>query len=277
MTKNAMKITVTQNGPYRVSGGVPLSKQTIGANAHGESVYWQQGERFAVEEQYELCRCGHSGNKPFCDGTHAKVQFDGAETADRSPYLEQAQVFDGPGYILTDNQSLCAFARFCDPHGQVWGLVERGDPQSQKWLAEETAKCPSGRLVVWDTGTKQPVEPQLDPSIGLVEDPQQACSGPLWVRGGIPVVSADGQTYEMRNRQTLCRCAARPATSLFVMERTQPSSSQMRRSAFCIAVEQLSFCRILDYSTTQTSPLQLAQLGRPAAYPTIWVTRPILR
>ena len=30
--------------------------------------------------------------------------------------------------------------------------------------------------------------------------------GPIWVRGGIPVASADGKTYEVRNRLTLCRC-----------------------------------------------------------------------
>lgn len=30
--------------------------------------------------------------------------------------------------------------------------------------------------------------------------------GPLWVRGGIPVESSDGATYEVRNRVTLCRC-----------------------------------------------------------------------
>ncbi|HYX79111.1 MAG TPA: CDGSH iron-sulfur domain-containing protein, partial [Actinomycetota bacterium] len=31
-------------------------------------------------------------------------------------------------------------------------------------------------------------------------------SGPLWVRGGIQVIAADGFRYEVRNRQTLCRC-----------------------------------------------------------------------
>ena len=33
-------------------------------------------------------------------------------------------------------------------------------------------------------------------------------SGPLWVRGGVPVVSADGYEYEVRNRVTLCRCGS---------------------------------------------------------------------
>ena len=31
-------------------------------------------------------------------------------------------------------------------------------------------------------------------------------SGPIWVRGGITVESADGREYEVRNRVTLCRC-----------------------------------------------------------------------
>ena len=52
------------------------------------------------------------------------------------------------------------------------------------------------------------VEPTLPPSIGLVEDPALHCSGPLWVRGGIRVESADGRPYERRNRVTLCRCGA---------------------------------------------------------------------
>ncbi|UCF09264.1 MAG: CDGSH iron-sulfur domain-containing protein, partial [Thermoplasmata archaeon] len=30
--------------------------------------------------------------------------------------------------------------------------------------------------------------------------------GPIWVRGRIPIESADGHIYEIRNRVTLCRC-----------------------------------------------------------------------
>jgi CDGSH-type Zn-finger protein len=52
------------------------------------------------------------------------------------------------------------------------------------------------------------VEPSLAPSIGLVHDTAKKIGGPIWVRGGIPVVGADGKEYEVRNRVTLCRCGA---------------------------------------------------------------------
>ena len=59
--------------------------------------------------------------------------------------------------------------------------------------------CPSGRLVE-TTPSGEDREPAFEPSIGVIRD------GPIWVRGGIPVESADGFTYEIRNRVTLCRC-----------------------------------------------------------------------
>lgn len=59
--------------------------------------------------------------------------------------------------------------------------------------------------MVW-TKDGIPIEPVFEPEIALVRDPKAGMFGPLWVRGGIPVVSADGFRYEVRNRVTLCRC-----------------------------------------------------------------------
>ncbi len=205
--KHDAKVTITKNGPYIVSGNVPMAKQTIGANAKGESEKWVKGEEYPAQEKFALCRCGKSNSKPYCDGTHAKAHFDGSETAARSPYKMQAEVLDGPTMQLTDAESLCAFARFCDPHGQVWNQVEHTDEAKvREHFVRQVGDCPSGRLVAWDKKTGEPIEPELPVSIGLVEDPAQQCSGPIWLRGGIPVVSADGTEYEVRNRVTLCRC-----------------------------------------------------------------------
>jgi CDGSH-type Zn-finger protein/truncated hemoglobin YjbI len=59
-------IQVSQDGPYRVTGGIGLTDET-GADmprAAGSS-----------QEHYALCRCGHSQNKPFCSGMHWYVEF----------------------------------------------------------------------------------------------------------------------------------------------------------------------------------------------------------
>jgi len=204
-----MKINIVKNGPYRVAGGVPLSAQAIGVNEARESVEWVEAGALATSGPYFLCRCGQSANKPFCDGSHLTVGFDGTEKANRAPYDEQAGQIEGPALALADAESLCADARFCDRAGTVWASVEsvETDAQREAFVAQ-VGQCPSGRLVARDRQTGALLEPHFDPSIVLVEDPAEGASGPIWVRGGIRIVGSDGVELESRNRVTLCRCGA---------------------------------------------------------------------
>ena len=200
------EIKVTKNGPYIVTGRVPLFEQIIVVDIDGVPVQWGMGKKFPSQEKCGLCRCGESKNKPFCDGTHVKVNFDGTEeTID--PYTQLAKTIEGPELKLTDAEILCASARFCHRAGEIWNLVPKSDsPEAKQIAIEEAHDCPSGRLLVWNKKTGEPIEPKLEKSIGLIEDPQLSCSGPIWVRGNIPIKSADGKSYELRNRVTLCRC-----------------------------------------------------------------------
>ena len=63
-----VEIQVTENGPYIVKGPVDLVDH--------------QGNPIRVEKAViALCRCGGSTNKPFCDGTHSRIGFQGAMKA----------------------------------------------------------------------------------------------------------------------------------------------------------------------------------------------------
>jgi CDGSH-type Zn-finger protein/truncated hemoglobin YjbI len=59
-------LEITQDGPYRVTGGLPLT------DSAGADVPRAAG---SSREHYALCRCGHSQNKPFCSGMHWYVEF----------------------------------------------------------------------------------------------------------------------------------------------------------------------------------------------------------
>jgi len=200
-------IKVSKNGPYIVSGRIPVMEQVIGTDNEGTPNEWLPGKKYALQERCGLCRCGESKNKPFCDGTHAKINFDGTEAAGQEPFLQQAKEIDGPTLKLKDVEILCASARFCHRAGGIWNLVPQSSSSEARRIAiEEAADCPSGRLIACDKETGKPIEPRFERTIVLVEDPQMGVSGPIWVRGGIPIQSAEDRTYEIRNRVTLCRC-----------------------------------------------------------------------
>ena len=62
-------ITVNENGPLKVEGEADL------LDHEGNPIETREGKPFY------LCRCGGSTRKPFCDGTHSKIGFIGAEAA----------------------------------------------------------------------------------------------------------------------------------------------------------------------------------------------------
>jgi CDGSH-type Zn-finger protein len=205
--KSVAKIKVSKNGPYLIYGGIPIRKLVIIAGSDGTATEWQPGTKYPHQNACSLCRCGQSKNKPFCDRTHVKVGFDGTENAGEEAYLKQPKEIEGPTLKLADIEELCASARFCHRSGGIWNLVpESSDPEKKRIAIEEACDCPSGRLIIFDKQAGKIIEPNFAKSIGLIEDPAMGVSGPIWVRGGIPVESASGKTYTVRNSVTLCRC-----------------------------------------------------------------------
>src|SRR5258708_18332789 len=185
-----MKIVILENGPYEVSGAVPLAIQII-TEDDGNSWDWTEGKAFPTQSTYKLCRCGHSKTKPFCDGSHSRIRFDGEETASRVPIARQSEEYDGPTLRLSDAENLCAFARFCDPGGKIWSLIEQTDnPKARELVIREAMHCPAGRLVLHDKKTGKEVDEPLPPANGGVEGPAPGPRGPPRGGGGAPRESA---------------------------------------------------------------------------------------
>jgi CDGSH-type Zn-finger protein len=69
---SSVKITVKKNGPYRVE-----------AEEGAIEMFDADGNKYDLtgKPAFSLCRCGGSVSKPFCDGTHSKIGFQGAELA----------------------------------------------------------------------------------------------------------------------------------------------------------------------------------------------------
>jgi len=198
------KIKVSKDGPYIISGNIPLAEQIIEADKEGNSVKWIEGKKYSCKN-CALCRCGHSTNKPFCSGKHAELGFNGDETAENIPFEKKAEITKGKNLVLKDVKELCASARFCDPDDGTWILTEKsGNSECKNLAIQQACDCPSGRLTACENG--KDIEPKFEKSIGVIEDPESGVSGPLWIKGGIPVESSLGEQYEVRNRVTLCRC-----------------------------------------------------------------------
>lgn len=199
---NDASITSRPGGPFVVRGGVPVVTKTPVHSEHGEPLAWKTSEPLTDAAAYALCRCGQSANKPFCDGTHATVGFEGVDSADATTYEERAKVLGGTGITVRDDRSICVHAGFCGNRvTNVWKQVaDTDDSLVRLAVINEIEKCPSGALTYRFDDDDTDAEPDYPTQVAAIDN------GPLWVTGGIPVTASTGTGLEPRPRITLCRC-----------------------------------------------------------------------
>ncbi|MEM7224749.1 MAG: CDGSH iron-sulfur domain-containing protein [Pseudomonadota bacterium] len=161
-----------------------------------------KGAEIAAKETMALCRCGQSANKPFCDGTHAKVGFSDDKSSERVP--DRRDDYVGAAITIHDNRGACAHAGICtDQLKSVWrmGVEPWIDPDGAavEAIVETIRQCPSGAL----SYTLERVEHrdlEGPPAIQVTKD------GPYHVSGGVALSTEPWSEGCSREHYALCRC-----------------------------------------------------------------------
>lgn len=208
---NGMKIFVSKNGPYVVSGGIPLVRKVQVVSEYGEPLTWRIVSVFETDEEYYLCRCGHSKNKPFCDGSHRREKFDGTESADTNLIQERQVIYEGgTGIVVKRDLSVCMSSGFCGNRiTNIKKMVPNSDDtQVRALIMAMIENCPSGSYTYSLEPDGEDVEVDLPKQVAITAEitSDGEMAGPIWVTGGIEIERSDALPFEARNRVTLCRC-----------------------------------------------------------------------
>ena len=184
------KIQCAKNGPLIVDGLQNLTRLGTGIS-------------YDTEERMALCRCGHSANKPYCDGSHARIGFDDARQADR---VEDRRVdYVGKQVTIHDNRGICAHAGICTDrlaavfrHGQEPWIDPDG--ASIEEIDAIISACPSGAISYSIDDIEQRKPETGEPRV-LV-----APGGPYAVKGQVELEGIDWGEGAQRDCFDLCRC-----------------------------------------------------------------------
>jgi CDGSH-type Zn-finger protein len=204
------KIVVLSGGPYVVYGDVPLVRKERVLSEGTEdrkAIAWKKTETISAEETYALCRCGHSSAKPFCDGTHARIEWDGTETADTASTKSRQYAQEGTGLEVRRDEYLCMHSAFCIGRARrIPAMMEDSDDTDiRAQIIGMIERCPSGSYTYSIEPGEEDIEPDYPVAIAVTSE-GNGLAGCLWVTGGIPAERSDALPFETRPRMTLCRC-----------------------------------------------------------------------
>jgi len=149
-----------------------------------------------------LCRCGGSANKPFCDGTHAKIGFSSAKLDGRVE--DKLENYEGEQITIHDNRGICAHAGRCtDGLPSVFRLkqepwIDVNAAQSEEIIAV-IGKCPSGALSYSVEGVEHR-DREGEPAIFV------APNGPYVVSGAPELLETPRGEGASTEHFNLCRC-----------------------------------------------------------------------
>ena len=181
-------ISFAPNGPILVKDLPQLSNQ--------------QGP-LEITETTALCRCGASANKPFCDGSHAKIQFSSDKLDDR--VKDKRDTYHGVEITIHDNRSICAHAGYCtDNLSDVFRMKQEPwidpDAATNDEIIAAITKCPSGALS-YSIDNIERTEQDSQTAIFIAKN------GPYVVTGDTDLLEISGEGAA-RKQLTLCRCGA---------------------------------------------------------------------
>lgn len=155
-------------------------------------------------ETMALCRCGASANKPYCDGTHAKIGFSSDKLEQRIE--DRKESYQGRKITIHDNRSICAHAGACtDGLPSVFRMKQEpwidADAASVEAIIATIEKCPSGALS-YSVDDLEASDDDEEPAVFI------APNGPYVVSGGDGLLDAAWAAGASKNKYALCRCGA---------------------------------------------------------------------
>jgi len=160
------------------------------------------GEVLQLPKRVSLCRCGASGQKPFCDGSHATIGFSGARSPNRTP--DDIEAYDGAQATIAYNRLLCSKSEICS---NTLSAVFRSG--AEPWIVPDAATiaeiekviraCPSGALRLARDGGAPEHRAPTAPHLRIVE------GGP-YEFNGVRLSGAPACQGQSTTKYALCRC-----------------------------------------------------------------------